>query len=508
MSQNNEPKIVDIKVGILGIGLIGGSILRRLMSQVSVVNKIEVFCWNHNSRHDEAIREMGAQPCSTISEVLKQQPDFLIVATPIDTLESIFAEISHILEDTNAVEVTEAKHAPIILDVASVKQYPLELARKFGLEHLYVGTHPMYGTELTGFENSTANLGDSATWAVCPPISTSDESSGPFALEDGCRDGALLRESENARAMYQATVVEQFIVDHLVGRTVVTDASTHDSAVALSSHLPHVFAYELAGIISQEGAHLELAKLLNAGSFHGATRVAHGNPQMFEGMLTQNSAPIAALLRKVITDFEGLADVLESDNSDKRSKSAHHFIERSAEFRQHTTAGSQIKDLHSHDADGWIKCTCGKEHWGLNGAAGLFLVRTAEIQGHQEITHVLLQHRALWSSEGGTWGTPGGAIEMSENPIEGALREAYEEAGVREEDIEVLGEITRDHGVWRFTTVLAREAPGHNVVPQIQDQESLAVEWKTLEEIRDLPLLTAFGREFHELIQQVEDMLF
>ncbi len=87
--------------------------------------------------------------------------------------------------------------------------------------------------------------------------------------------------------------------------------------------------------------------------------------------------------------------------------------------------------------DGWVDCACGRKHWGTNGAAGVLLARRDQETG--EVTHIVMQHRATWSAEGGTWGIPGGAIADGESPIEGALREAYEEANITPADIEVVG---------------------------------------------------------------------
>ena len=84
--------------------------------------------------------------------------------------------------------------------------------------------------------------------------------------------------------------------------------------------------------------------------------------------------------------------------------------------------------------DGWIDCACGRKHWGLNGASGVLLARRDPKSG--EVTSVVMQHRAAWSAEGGTWGIPGGATADGESPIEGALRGSYEEANITPEDIE------------------------------------------------------------------------
>ena len=103
--------------------------------------------------------------------------------------------------------------------------------------------------------------------------------------------------------------------------------------------------------------------------------------------------------------------------------------------------------------DGWTSCALGHQHWGRAGAAGLFL--------HRDGAHgpeVLLQHRALWSHHGGTWGTPGGALHAGEEAHVGALRECREELGLTPDDV-VLGALSvDDHGGWAYTTVLARPA--------------------------------------------------
>jgi len=53
--------------------------------------------------------------------------------------------------------------------------------------------------------------------------------------------------------------------------------------------------------------------------------------------------------------------------------------------------------MAARDGDGWVECACGNKHWGLNGAAGIMILR-----GHE----ILLQHRAPWVHNGDTWGIP------------------------------------------------------------------------------------------------------
>src|SRR5690625_914612 len=90
--------------------------------------------------------------------------------------------------------------------------------------------------------------------------------------------------------------------------------------------------------------------------------------------------------------------------------------------------------------DGWMYGSDGKKHWGLGGAAGLMLVDPER--------GVLMQHRALWSVEGGTWGFPGGARDMGESAVDAAIRESWEEAGRSEEHTSELQ--SRGHLVCRL----------------------------------------------------------
>ena len=84
------------------------------------------------------------------------------------------------------------------------------------------------------------------------------------------------------------------------------------------------------------------------------------------------------------------------------------------------------------DGNGWVRCRCGQRHWGLHGAAGLVLLRR-----EGPVAEVLLQLRAGWTHQGGSWALPGGARDSHEDVVTAALREASEEIGLDEADVEV-----------------------------------------------------------------------
>ncbi|GAA5112083.1 NUDIX domain-containing protein [Pseudonocardia adelaidensis] len=134
------------------------------------------------------------------------------------------------------------------------------------------------------------------------------------------------------------------------------------------------------------------------------------------------------------------------------------------------------------DGDGWTYCALGHKHWGLFGAAGLLL-------WHREC--VLLQHRALWSHHGGTWGLLGGARNRAETAEQAARREAAEEAGLRADAYEVTGTYVDDHGGWSYTTVVGQARTA--VLPTALTAETLEVRWVCADRLGELPLHPGFA---------------
>ncbi|RBP68163.1 ADP-ribose pyrophosphatase YjhB (NUDIX family) [Brevibacterium sanguinis] len=147
--------------------------------------------------------------------------------------------------------------------------------------------------------------------------------------------------------------------------------------------------------------------------------------------------------------------------------------------------------------DGWVTTGDGRRFWGLEGAAGLMLLDPRR--------GVLLQHRALWSAQGGTWGFPGGARDIGEDAISAALRESHEEAGVPEaaSDIEILATHVLDLEVWSYTTVIARTR--RPVEAKVNDPESLEVRWVPIDELDDYPLHPGVASALPELLALLND---
>ena len=144
--------------------------------------------------------------------------------------------------------------------------------------------------------------------------------------------------------------------------------------------------------------------------------------------------------------------------------------------------------MAARDGDGWVQCACGNKHWGLNGAAGILIVRGSEI---------LLQHRAPWVHNGDTWGIPGGARDSHESTIEGAFREAVEETGIDTSLLTVLHTYTDDHGDWKYETVIAKGS--NEIVAHEVNDESHEVRWVNIERVEELPLHPSFAKSWPTL---------
>ena len=144
--------------------------------------------------------------------------------------------------------------------------------------------------------------------------------------------------------------------------------------------------------------------------------------------------------------------------------------------------------MSARDGDGWIQCACGNKHWGLNGAAGILLVRR---------TQILLQHRAPWVHNGDTWGIPGGARDSHESVLEAAIREAKEETGIDPVHLTPIQTFSDDHGSWRYDTVIAY-ASDELVARELND-ESHEVRWVEIDKVDELTLHPSFEKSWTTL---------
>lgn len=139
--------------------------------------------------------------------------------------------------------------------------------------------------------------------------------------------------------------------------------------------------------------------------------------------------------------------------------------------------------------NGWVTCALGHQHWGLYGAAGVlvYVPRPAD----QALNLVLLQHRARWAHQGGTWALPGGAMDSEETPAEAALREADEECMLDPKLVVPRGMYSDEHGGWAYHTVLAQAAEPLRVYSDAYESDEAV--WLPAGEVDRLDLHPGFA---------------
>jgi 8-oxo-dGTP diphosphatase len=139
------------------------------------------------------------------------------------------------------------------------------------------------------------------------------------------------------------------------------------------------------------------------------------------------------------------------------------------------------------DGDGWATGPDGSRHWGKHGAAGLLLRAPLA----DETPAVLLQHRAVWSHQGGTWALPGGARDSHETTTHAAVREAHEETGIESAAIRVRTEVVTMEAAsgWSYTTVIA---DAERLLPTVANGESTELRWVRESDVAGLPLHPGF----------------
>lgn len=264
---------------ILGLGLIGGSLLRDLAAQ-----GVHVYGYNRSGSGARAATAAGFDASDDLVHTLQraeQDRAIVVIATPMPAIPALLDAI--------------VEHAPScgITDVVSVKAAVYDLIRERGLQDRYVGGHPMAGTAESGWDASRPGLFTRAAWVI-----TYDHA--PHA---------------SAEWIDLWTEVARMILG--VGADAIpARVERHDAAVARVSHLVHVFAEALAVVGDNGGA---LAQSLAASSFRDSTRVAGTQPSLVRAMCETNAGAVVTALDEALELLTDARDCLAKDNPDLTS---------------------------------------------------------------------------------------------------------------------------------------------------------------------------------------------
>lgn len=229
-------------LGIIGLGLMGGSIAKAVHARAPHIEIVALL-----SGAEGLVR-----PVETLQELV-ESVDLLILAPPL----------SSIIEWAERIAQLKISRPLLVVDVGSVKSAIYTAFERLSTPELqFLPTHPMAGSERSGFEASRPDLFEGAAWVLTPHAKIERSS-----LEKMEHFIALL----GAKRLYRTP-------------------QEHDRQAALISHLPYLIARDFLQFVQKEAP--EALEMAGPG-FRSFTRLAHSNPQMREEIAAYNGEWIA-----------------------------------------------------------------------------------------------------------------------------------------------------------------------------------------------------------------------
>ncbi|MEN8728057.1 MAG: prephenate dehydrogenase [Sulfurovum sp.] len=257
-----------IKVGIVGLGLMGGSLSLALKKHSKDYYFIGL---DHNERHcSEALKLGLVDEICTSTEALKSC-DIIFLSIPVDGIISVAQQLG-VLTDTCTV-----------IDLGSTKE-KISLSIPSDIRHNFVAAHPMTGTEKFG---PTA------------------------ALEDLYTDKVVVLCDLEKSGEHQQNVAKKLFND--IGMNIVCmGAKEHDRHAAFISHMPHALSYALANsVIKQEAAESIIA--LAGGGFKDMSRIAKSSPNMWEDIFRQNKSNVLEAINSFQSELKKCQKMVENE---------------------------------------------------------------------------------------------------------------------------------------------------------------------------------------------------
>ena len=236
-----------MKIGVVGLGLIGGSIFKNLSSKHLVIG---------------ISRSVKGENITTDYNALKNC-DVIFVCTPMNATLQVLDKLNEILSPQT-----------IVTDVCSIKSFLTKKTYSFK----FIPSHPMAGTEHSGWDNSDANLFNGAKWAITPL---------------------------NEEVLPEQDILESLIKE-MGADAIITSVEEHDKAVALISHMPMVVAQALCENIRNN----KLAQTLASTGFKDTTRLALSNIEMANDMVCLNKENIDSAIDSL---NDSIANLLNTD---------------------------------------------------------------------------------------------------------------------------------------------------------------------------------------------------
>jgi prephenate dehydrogenase len=279
-SQTRLDRAKRRRIGVIGCGMIGGSIALSLSESGN-----DVFVVDLPQNEKRIMKQIpSVSIIGDVQGICELKPDVIFLCVPSDKTPEILSETAKfVLPGTVVTDVAGVKFP--IMNVAS-ESIPDDV--------IFVGGHPMAGSEKSGVEAAQPFLFQNAVYVLSPLRDYSHEQMQPL-LE---------------------------VVEQLGARILFMDALQHDKIAAAISHLPQIIAVELVNLISELSVTDENFSVLAAGGFRDMTRIASSDFSVWRDVIISNRANIANVLKAFL---ERLVMVNDSISEEDIGNIAHEF---------------------------------------------------------------------------------------------------------------------------------------------------------------------------------------
>lgn len=276
------------KIGFIGLGLIGGSIAKTIKR---FYPDYELIAFDTNrTTLSLALQEETIDFAATTIDESYQNCDYIFLCAPVTYNVEYLKKLKPLISSSC-----------IITDVGSVKTNVHEEVTALGMSSLFIGGHPMAGSEKTGYENATDHLLENAYYILTPSETVPKEKVESY----------------------------QNFISTLNSIPLVLDYKEHDYVTAAVSHLPHIIASALVNFVKESDSKEELMKMIAAGGFKDITRIASSSPVMWQQICLENQSNI----EKVMVGFSTLLQNAQEWVKEGQKDTLFEFFQSAGDYR-------------------------------------------------------------------------------------------------------------------------------------------------------------------------------
>ncbi len=259
-------------IGIIGLGLIGGSMALDLKRRGFATRVLGV---ESDPLHAEAALRMGLCDELATYEDCVDRSDLIVVAVPVGTAVKTVVDI---LDRFQAADARDK----VVIDVCSTKEQINRSTQYHPRRPQYVSTHPMAGTEY----------------------------SGPWAAMPGLFDGRACIIANQEESSPKALKAVEALYDVLNMRLIFMSASSHDVHTAYVSHISHVTSFALALTVLDKEKDEKHIFDLASGGFSSTVRLAKSNADMWVPILSQNHDNVLHVIDTYLEKMQAFRDAI------------------------------------------------------------------------------------------------------------------------------------------------------------------------------------------------------